>query len=520
MRKYHVLIVGCGPTGATLANLLRQYGYTVAIFDRDKEVFAAPRAMQIDPLTCRIFQSIGIQDRLMENDGRPALRHIFVDEDRRPLYETIAKHDTSEHGHHVGGVRFHQPTLERLLRDDFAKDKGVDAYLGYEVQSVNGDGGLATLRAKNLDTGEIEDFEADYLIGADGGGSLCRKYVSAERIDFNYSRQWIVMDMIIHDQALWDSLIDRSEFRCREDAAVVFVKGHHNHVRHDFEVSEEKARTFDREDAIALISEYFDPSSVEFQRMVPYHFYAGMPAKWRRGRVFLAGDAAHLTSPFSGQGMNMGIRDAANLAFKLDMIFKGLADDRLLDTYETERWENCEKVIKYATERGIMISTGSLRGRISRKMLFGLAKLFPQISTAASRRSSLGFPYLHGLIGDHELAGSMFFQPLMQKPDGDEILMDDLIGHRFALITASEELSSEIRNWFETTLGGLVLTLQKDFDEKNGHLRKYLKIHKASCVLLRPDRYVYDAGDSSDVLLKDPKNKLREYSCLSEGAAA
>lgn len=511
MKKYQVLIVGCGPTGATLANLLRLSGWSVAVFDRDKDVFVAPRAMQIDPQTCRIFQSIGVQERLEENDARPALRHIFVDKNRRPLFEFLGDEDKEEHGHHIGGLRFHQPALERFLRDDFSKGAGVDTYLGYEVEEVDGEGERATLRARNLDTDHTETFDADYIIGADGGGSMCRKYIGAKRIDFNYSRQWIVMDMIVHDQSVWDSLIDRSEFRCREDAAVVFVKGSHNHVRLDFEVSGEKAKTFDKDDAFALISEYFDPSSVEFQRMVPYHFYAGMPEHWRKGRVLLAGDAAHLTSPFSGQGMNMGIRDAANLAFKIDLVLKGLADDRLMNSYEEERWENCEKVIKGATKRGVMISTGDWRGVLCRQILFGFAKLFPKVAVASSRRASIGFPYVDGLISDHDLAGHQFMQPALKTPHGKVVMMDDLIGHRFALIALRPASRSANQDWFEKALGGVVLALGDDFDDQEGRLQDYMKKHQVSSVLLRPDRYIFDAGNSTEDALEELKAKLRLY---------
>ena len=511
MRKYQVLIVGCGPTGATLANLLRQYGYSVAIFDRDKGIFAAPRAMQIDPHTCRIFQSIGVQARLEKEDARPAVRHIFVDPNRQPLFEFHTDEDTAEHGYHVGGMRFHQPSLEQFLREDFSKGTGVDAYLGYDVEVVDGEGEYARLQARNLEADEVEEFQADYIVGADGGGSLCRKYIGAKRIDFDYSRQWIVMDMILHDQALWDGIIDRSEFRCRENAAVVYVKGTHNHVRLDFEVGEERAKNFSKADALELISDYFDPSSVEFQRLTPYHFYAGMPEHWSRGRVFLAGDAAHLTSPFSGQGLNMGIRDAANLAFKFDLVFRGLADARLLESYEEERWENCEKVIKGATTRGLMISTGSWRGILRRKVLFSLAKLFPKIALKSSHHASVGYAYEQGVIGSHDIAGYLFFQPELLGLNGQPLLLDDLIGHRFALISLAPLSGLENRAWFERILGGVVLTLGQQFEDPSSRLQAYMTKHNVEHVLVRPDHYVFDAGDSADLLLEGLKLKLGEY---------
>ena len=147
-KTYDVLIVGCGPVGATLANLLRQRGHSVAIFDRDEEVFAAPRAMAIDPESCRIFQWLGVQQRLEIEDARPAARHIFVDPQRKPLLELYFTDAEERFGYSPAGLRFHQPSLERFLRDDFAKDAGIDAFLGYEVLEVDGEGPMAQLKAR------------------------------------------------------------------------------------------------------------------------------------------------------------------------------------------------------------------------------------------------------------------------------------------------------------------------------------------------------------------------------------
>ena len=191
--------------------------------------------------------------------------------------------------------------------------------------SVEGEGKEARLQAKNTETGEESEFIGQYLVGADGGASTCRKYMDATRVDLNYSRDWIVMDVIVHDRDWWDEFREGSEFICRPNGAQVVVKGFHGHVRFDFEQpSEAAAEAFSEEDAYKLIEKYIhvDKSQIEIIRRQPYKFYAGMPDRWRKGRVFLAGDAAHQTSPFAGQGLNMGIRDTANLAFKFDLVFK------------------------------------------------------------------------------------------------------------------------------------------------------------------------------------------------------
>ena len=520
MTNYDELIVGCGASGATLANLLRQYGYKVAIFDRDKEIYVAPRAMQIDADSCRIFQQLGIIDRLMGDDARPANEHVFVDKNRKIVMRLEMSSMKPTIGYAAPGLRFHQPALERLLREDFAKtDCGpcVDTYLGYEVSDVDGEGDKATLTAKNIDTGESHYFSARFLVGADGGASQCRKYVTPHRIDMNYSRRWIVMDVVVHDQELWDSLIDRSEFMCRPDAAVVFVKGCNNHVRFDFEVTEEVAQSFNEDDARALISNYFDTSSIEFQRIAPYHFYAGMPDKWRRGKVLLAGDAAHLTSPFSGQGLNMGLQDAANLAFKFDMVLRGLGSESFIDSYQGERWAHCESNINGATARGLMVSANSFFSKLKRSFSFFMGRSFPGLAVSMNVKMSNIGRYRGGLVSDHELAGRPLIQPHVIGLNGSkktlETLLDDIAGDGFLLLTRDAHgYAAPEAAWFEKQLGGKILILGRDIDDVTGDIGGFFDTNKIDAVMVRPDRYIFDAGQNAAALTDNLKTALGAYS--------
>ena len=197
------------------------------------------------------------------------------------------------------------------------------------------------------------------------------------------------MDMIVHDRSVWDAIREGAEFKCDANAAVVFVKGHHGHIRLDCETTKEKAATFSEADARRMADSYFDASSAEFIRIAPYHFYAGMPTKWRAGRLLIAGDAAHQTSPFAGQGLNMGLRDAVNLAFKFDLILKGKADERLLDSYEQERWQNCKSVILAATANGRVLSISSKWGMFKRDMAFLMARIWQSLGRDIIRRGLL-----------------------------------------------------------------------------------------------------------------------------------
>lgn len=514
-KKYDVLIVGCGPAGAVLANLLNNKGYKVAIFDREKEIFHAPRAMMVDPESCRIIHGLGLFERFMEEAAVPFLSHRFLSENKKLLLEArTAYEDEPDFGYPNGGVQMYQPRFEAMLREGFAKEPGVDAFLGYEVLDVDGAGSEATLLAKNLGTGKEARFEGRYLVGADGGASTCRKYLNATRVDLNYSRDWMVMDLIIQDQKWWDSFREGSEFFCRPNGAVVVVKGLHNHIRVDFEQpSAAAAEAFTDDDAYEFLAQYLDVdrSDIEIIRKQPYKFYAGMPDCWRKGRVFLAGDAAHQTSPFAGQGLNMGIRDSVNLTFKLDMVLKGLVDDSFLDTYQEERWENCAEMIKTATKTGKMLSTSNLWEILLRNFTFMIGRMSKKFTLDMIGKMGSIIPYKNGLLGKaHRLSGERFFPPSVHTPDGKKVLLDELIGDRFALISR-KPVSGEAVSWLYSTLGATSLTIGKDISDPGGKLTQYFIDNKVDTVLLRPDYYIFDAGDDANVICCALREQLAGY---------
>ncbi|MEP1142418.1 MAG: FAD-dependent monooxygenase [Henriciella sp.] len=506
--SYDVLIVGCGPTGATLANLLRMSGRRVAIFDRDADVFHAPRAMVIDAESCRIYQRMGILDRLTKEDAAPFLKHKFVAPNRKTLVAFDLEIIPETFGQPASGMMFHQPALERMLREDFSKAPTVDAYLGHEVLSVESHDERAVVKARNVETGEEAEYEASYIVGSDGGVSLCRRSIGANRIDLEYRRKWIVIDVILQDRDYWDSIREGSEFKCQPDSAVVFVKGHHGHLRFDFEIEEERADSFSKEDAIALISDFVDPSSAEIIRLTPYNFYAGMPDRWRKDRILLAGDAAHQTSPFAGQGLNMGIRDAAHLAFLFDLIFDGKADDSILDSYQEERWDHCRVLIDVASERGKMISLTGLGARFRRNTIFAFARHFPPFRRAMTLARSDYPLYTGGLIGTgHALCGARLIQPWIVDAEGVRTKLDDVIGDGFSLLT-STSVSGPAIDWFENEFGGRIFRVGEDFTDPEGKLTEVLDGHS---ILVRPDRFIYGASTQPNELCAAFHDHLSKY---------
>ena len=509
--RYDVALVGCGPVGATLAAYLGRFGHSVVVFDRDTEIFPVPRAMGFDEETLRILHDI---DQLRRIVDRGSIRRYDLDlvaPDGRVLMGPSVHGQRADstfemtHGSFYPQNLIHQPHVEEILRHELERQGGVDLFLGHEVLAVDGEGAeRGTVRVRDVDGNEAV-VEATYIVGCDGGRSLVRRAITSERIDLGYSEDWLVVDADA-DPEYYETIPDGAIFVRDTDLAAVVCKGLHGHVRFDALRLDGKADFRDAEverdytqDSLELIGRHFDPSRFTITRQAPYRFYAGMPARWRRGRLFVAGDAAHQTPPFAGQGLNMGMRDAANLAFKLDLVLGGRAPDSLLDTYEAERKPACSETIKGAVHNGgLMRSTHPVTGRL-RDVLLLLARSSKLVAGFLHSRGMRKPPYQVGLVGSGPGAGAPFLRTEVLTTDGSPACIDDVLGVRFALI-ALDEATGEAVERFRRDLHGVVLRIDRDVREPGGRLERWLKRRGVRAVIVRPDRYVFDAGNDCDEL--------------------
>ena len=510
--EYDVLIVGCGPVGATLANCLRKFGHKVAIFDRDVDVFPVPRAMGFDDEALRLFQALGVLDRIQGGDHSYQFDSWTYDIRGRHL-STLNRDRLGEDlmmgrcGHYYMTI-CDQPNVERILRDDFALEPKVDCYLGFEVLDVDGDQEQARLSAKCLQTEEQREFTAHYIVGCDGGRSLVRRALDVERIDLGYSEEYLVVDAYVDDENYFRTMVsDGAHFVFDPRHGGVVVKGLHGHVRFDkirhpdvMRGSYESEDDF-AEDAQALIRRNgFDPEKFRVVRHAPYTFYAGMPSTWRSGRLFVAGDAAHQTPPWAGQGLNMGIRDAANLSFKINLVLSGKASDKVLDTYDTERRPVSLETIKGAVANGKRQQTSNPIAIAVRNVVFFLARKSRFVNRLLWKNIQRKPPYVDGLLGKtHKSSGTMMTQPWVEDFRGDRQRLDDLVGLNFALLTTNSPTGPSVYR-FVNELDGVVLKLGKDFLDPDATLLKWFQTNKVQAVLMRPDRYIFDAGQEGDAL--------------------
>lgn len=345
-RVCDVAIVGCGPTGALLANILGQYGLTVAIFERQRQIYDLPRAVHFDGEVMRIFQSVALADQVFDitrvNKGM-----VFRNAQGDTLVSWPRDQHTGDTGWHES-YRFHQPALEKILRHGLARFANVQLELGSTVTHVEDVGGLVVL---TLDDGR--KVEAAFAVACDGAQSFMRGQMGIQLDDLGFRERWLVVDLALKRPR--PDLGDFSVQYCDPEKPATYVRGTGDRRRWEFRIDGPGPGEFSEDEIWQRLERWITPDDAIVERFAIYTFRSVLAVKWRRGRIFLAGDAAHLMPPFMGQGMCAGMRDAANLGWKLAAVCRGF-DDFLLETYESERRPNVRQYIDLSVRLGRLIN--------------------------------------------------------------------------------------------------------------------------------------------------------------------
>ncbi len=376
--EFDVAIIGCGPVGATLANLLGLCGLRTVVLERESSIYHLPRAVSADGEAMRLFQTIGIADELLPklNTSRN-IRHVSAE---GRLLLLIARAGIGPEGW-SNAYRFYQPDLEALLRQRLGAFPNVELRLRTDAFALDERADHVEIRYENLASGELARVRARYVVGCDGARSTVRRFMGAALQDLRSHERWIVLDMILdHPPAgvpeaadEHGTMVDAIQY-CDPRRPTTFVPMPGKRHRWEFMLmpQDDPATITQSAQIYALLKPWdIDPACSRIERAVVYTFHSSLATRWRRDRLLLAGDAAHQMPPFLGQGMCSGLRDAANLAWKLVSVTTGAAPDRLLDTYETERAEHVRAFIELAVELGSLISdhrSGARAGTRSRTL--------------------------------------------------------------------------------------------------------------------------------------------------------
>ncbi len=426
-----VLIVGCGPVGAATANLLARHGVNVMVVDKSREVFMAPRAIALDNEALRILQLAGVGERDFETIAIPYVRM------RSPTLGLFGSvNSLGSLDGHPKLVTFYQPDLERCLRARLEAYDCAHIALGVGLKGFTqeGDHVLASL---DLGHGRTHEVRAHYLVGADGASSLVRQLIGQEFKGKTFAEDWLIVDARYVPRP-----IDHIEFICdhRRPIPHMVAPGHRERWEFMLQPGEQREEMESETRIRELLAPWGNVEEMIIERKAVYRFHARTVDAFSKGRVFLAGDAAHITPPFVGQGLVAGLRDAANLCWKLAWVVHGRADPRILDTYDEERRPHAKAMINLAKFMSRLVMPRSGAVALLTHGLMRLAGLVPrlraqfeelQIKPKNAFRSGL---FVKGRSSTKLVRGAVIAQGWVRGSDGTTCLSDDVLGQGLTLI--------------------------------------------------------------------------------------
>lgn len=390
--RFDVLVVGGGPVGLTLSIALSNLGVRHAVVERDAAPHPLPRAILMDAETRRSLNQLGLGPQL-----DPLLTPITSAEYVDVHGSRLAGDDLVGKPMHGGLPRscaHYQPELDALLEAECVA-RGATLWRGVRCVGVtSADDGVDV----TLDDGRV--LNARYVVGCDGASSTVRRALGVGWTDQGFDQDWLVVDVELRDP-VGLGLTTGAQQVCDPARPTTLVAGHGRMFRWEFQLQpgEDPAVMQQPEQVWSLLDRWIRRDDGKLVRAASYRFHAVVATSMREGRVLLAGDAAHQMPPFMGQGLNSGMRDAVNLAWKLRWVLAGWAGAALLDSYSAERLEHVTSVVHQSIDAGRLID--QFAGRESHGLTPG-----------AGYGSDRGRPrYRQGVVaGDHPRVGTPFME--------------------------------------------------------------------------------------------------------------
>jgi len=510
-----VAVIGAGPTGLMLANLLGLHGLRVCVFEAESGLIDFPRGVGMDDETLRTFQTAGLVDAVLPHTV-PHQLLVFVDRHQRDLARLAPPSAEFGWPRRNGFV---QPLADRVLLDGLDRFGSVDVHWSSRVTGLRQDTDGVELTVSGPD-GE-QSVRAAYVVGADGGRSFTRASLGLAFAGRSAAADWFVID--VRD----DPLGRPGAYVCADPRRPYVSIGIPHGIRR-FEFMLRPGET----EAEAMTDEFvrglLEPlvprtAAVRVIRRRVYTHHSRMAERFRSGRVLLIGDAAHVMPVWQGQGYNSGIRDALNLSWKLAMVVRGEARDALLDSYESERREHVRAMIQLSTWVGRLVSVTNPVAAAARNLFFRALSAVPKAKSYIVQMRFKPMPAMTdgalthvGSVSEPTPVGRLFVQPTVSTRTTASIKLDDALGPWFALIVWNNDpraiLDEDARRrleragvrmvaarpgvqlrWDEPGLADDSVLIVGDLD---GSLKRWFDAHAESVVLVRPDRIVGGASSA------------------------
>lgn len=528
---FDVAIVGYGPAGVVLAGLLGQAGLSVHVCDRKRGVYEIPRAISLDHEILRVFQQLGVVDAVLPHT-EPFTNSEWFGADGRLIRRMTMLPPPHPQGY-TPSVVFTQPAVERVLRERVAQLPNVQVVLGTEAMGFDQDADAVTLQLRR-DDGTESRVRARWLVACDGGSSRLRTLAGIALEDLGFDEPWLVVDVHVNERGL--ARLPRTSVQyCEPGRPCTMVIGPGNHRRWEISLKpgEDAQQAATPEGTWALLSRWLTPDEGTLWRQASYRFHALVAERWRagtkdqagpgdesatsapsgaRGRFFVAGDAAHMQPPFLGQGMCQGVRDVANLAWKLAAVAKGevhgAAAEALLDSYGAERKAHVRELTTRLKAIGAVIcerDADRARARDARLLdeCGGVVKdtprqdVLPRLEPSAEAASLLSPRATSG-------RGTLFPQPRLEdaiKTTG--VLMDRRCGTGWRLVIGAGGSADLDTATLATSMPkdvAVVALARPGQRETEGVVAAWMQRHGCHAALVRPDHYVFGTATSAEDL--------------------
>lgn len=487
-----VIIVGGGPVGMTLALLLAQRGTSVLVCERHERPFSEPRAVGIDDETLRTWQNCGVLDAIQPFIlAGPVGETIFTYRDGtgRRLYDLQQRHGNL--GYPEGAV-FLQPSVEAVLRQHVMQFACVRFCSGFTVTHIQQDANSVEVRGTQA-TGHPFSFSSAYVVGCDGAKSLVREHAGIVFEGRDCPESWLILDTYNRHHDTTELPEQGVEVWCDPVYTGVTVPLPRGYRRWEIRLTADECGVLEHDGPAleARISRFRKGPLGEIIRKKEIRFSARQAAQYRKGRILIAGDAAHVTPPFAAQGLVSGIRDVANLSWKLSAVVSQEQPDALLDSYDCERRAHQRKMIQLALALGrLMMPHSRVEASLVHMLFACLQKMPPRIQNCFVLRGNHLQPHLHaGFLGHR--GGRYFPQAEVRMPNGHTCLIDHLLGNHIAVVSfcsrpiSDMPMSRDVAAMLTGTVTHLVCG--RDFVDFSRAYAEFAHEY----VIVRPDRVIY-----------------------------